>query len=155
MAYVVGRRNNRFEVRESVHTPNGPRARTLAGFQVLTGEVLQHAARRATRPFDAGAVIASGRRAGAPVAAAGAGGLEGSTRRFIETSRRMAASLGRSRAGTLPGGRGRRDPGEALIDLLGFADAVALSQPARPFERLAFPVLARLVHARGATPGHG
>jgi len=39
------------------------------------------------------------------------------------------------------------DPGAALIDLLGFADAVTASQPARPSEPLAFPVLSRLAEA--------
>ncbi|MGH2853215.1 MAG: hypothetical protein ACRDLF_03365 [Solirubrobacteraceae bacterium] len=141
MAYVVARPNGRYEVRESLHTPQGPRARSLAGFEILTGEVLATAARRATRPFDTGAVIASGRRAGAPVrnVAGAAGGLGGSSGRFVEASRRMALSLGRASPS------GRADPGAALVDLLGFADAVRSSQPARPFEPLAFPVLARLV----------
>ena len=49
-----------------------------------------------------------------------------------------------------PPATGSMDPGEALIDLLGFADAVARSQPARPFEPLEFPVLARLVEDRRA-----
>ena len=47
------------------------------------------------------------------------------------------------------------DPGAALIDLLGFAEAVRHSQPARPFEPLAFPVLARLVEERRTrAPAH-
>ena len=123
MAYVVARRNGRFEVRESLHTPDGPRARSLAGFDVLTDEVLAKAARRARRPFDVEAVLASGRRAGAPVATmTGTGYLsenpsarapgaaeEGSrgfriapkrqaldsNRRFVEASRRMALTLQR------------------------------------------------------------
>lgn len=69
MAYVVARRNGRFEVRESLHTSKGPRARSLAGFKVLTEKVLAVAAQRATRTFDRRAVIASGRRAGASVTA--------------------------------------------------------------------------------------
>ena len=173
MAYVVARRNGRFEVRESQHTPRGPRARSLAGFSVLTGEVLATAARRAIRPFDAGAVIASARRARAPVArtagAVSGAGVESrtdtvsgtgaigetsaaretgdSSRRFVEASRRMALSL-QPRPPAKP-----TDPGVALIDLLGFADAVTRSQPARPFEPLEFPVLFRLVDARrGSSP---
>jgi hypothetical protein len=146
MAYVVARPNGRFEVRESVHTPRGPRARSLAGFEVLTDEVLVKAARRAQRPFDANAVIASGKRAGAQVTA-GADAVEGvrdSSRRFLEASRRMALSLQR------PPAVGRGDPGRSLVDLLGFADAVAGAQPARPFEPLTFPVLSRLVEKRRA-----
>ncbi len=144
MAYVVTRPNGRYEVRESLYTSKGPRSRSLAGFEVLTGEVLATAARRATRPFDTGAVIASGRRAGAPVTAVSgaASGVGGSSRRFVEASRRMALSLRR------PSLSRPADPGAALIDLLGFADAVRGSLPARRFEPLAFPVLARLAEDR-------
>jgi hypothetical protein len=148
MAYVVARPKGRFEVRESSHTPKGPRARSLAGFAVLGDEVLAKAARRAERPFDADAVIASGRRAGASVTArAGAvNEVRDSSGRFVEASRRMALSLQRSPSATTP-----TSPGVALIDLLGFADAVAASQPARPFEPLTFPVMSRLVEDRRAT----
>jgi hypothetical protein len=143
MAYVVARPRGRFEVRESLHTPKGPRARSLAGFDVLTDEVLAAAAARSTRPFDAEAVIASAGRAGARVMT-GAGlvatGVGDSSRRFVEASRRMARSMRRGLASPA-----REDPGAALIDLLGFADAVARSQPPRPYEPLRFPVLARLV----------
>lgn len=52
MAFVVVRRDGRFEIRESVATPGGPRARTLATFRELTDTVLDHAEQRATRPFD-------------------------------------------------------------------------------------------------------
>jgi hypothetical protein len=151
MAYVVARPKGRFEIRESLHTPNGPRARSLVGFDVLTDEVLTTAAGRATRPFMAAAVIASGRRAGATVTAGAgaAGGVRGSAKRFVEASRRMALSTQRA-----PSSKAT-DPGEALIDLLGFADAVKRSQPARPFEPLAFPVMARLVQARRAAASTG
>jgi len=147
MAYVAARRNGRFEIRESVHTPRGPRARSLAGFAVLTDDVIARAARRATRPFDAAAVIVSGRRAGAQVtAAAGAAqGASDSARQFVQASRRMASSLRRSRRAK------RTGPGAALIDLLAFADAVTASQPTRPFEPLAFPVLSGIARDRRAT----
>jgi hypothetical protein len=150
MAYVVARPRGRFEVRESLHTPKGPRARSLAGFDVLTDEVLATAAARSTRSFDAEAVLASARRAGAPVRT-GTGVAEGvrdTSRRFVEASRRMALSMRRGPAS--PGGE---DSGAALIDLLGFADAVARSQPPRPFEPLRFPVLSRLVDGRRAVAG--
>lgn len=169
MAYVVARRNGRFEVRESLHTRKGPRAHTLAGFDVLTDEVLRKAAAKAERPFDARAVLASSRRAGAPMATIGAttgsvgaskaassqsgtgAGSQrgGSASRFVESSRRMALALRRTAAA------GRTDPGTALIDLLGFADAVTRGQPARPFEPLTFPVLRQLAeHHRGAAVMH-
>jgi len=158
MAYVVARPKGRFEVRESLHTPKGPRARTLAGFfDVLTGEVLAAATARAQRPFDANAVVESARRAGAQVRMSASprtrAGVttaktleaqsepDAASRRFVEASRRMAKSLR-----TKPH-RQTSNPGDTLIDLLGFADEVARNQPARTREPLRFPVLARLVEA--------
>jgi hypothetical protein len=74
MTYVVARPANRhdgqgpsrYEIRESVTTPAGPRARTLATFRVLTGAVIAEAAGRARRPFDAGKVRARAAALGAP-----------------------------------------------------------------------------------------
>jgi hypothetical protein len=146
MAYVVARPRGRFEIRESLHTPDGPRARSLAGFDVLSDAVLAKAARRAQRPFDAKAVLASGRRAGAPTLVGAGGEGEDSRVRFVEASRRMARALGR------PPVRRPVDPGAALIDLLGFADAVTRNQPPRLPARLEFPVLSRLVENRRGSP---
>jgi len=61
MAYVVERRDprpegptsSRYEIRESVMTSAGPRARTLVTFRVLTAAVIADAAARAERRFDA------------------------------------------------------------------------------------------------------
>jgi hypothetical protein len=142
MAYVVARPRGRFEIRESLHTPDGPRAHSLAGFDVLTDAVLAKAARRAQRPFDAAAVLASGRRAGAPITVATGGEAADAREHFVQASRRMARALQGS-----PAPR-PIDPGAALIDLLGFADAVTRSQPARPHVPLEFPVLSRLVEGR-------
>jgi len=61
-----GERPVRFEIRESVSTPAGPRARTLATFRVLTASVLAEAASRARRPFDARQVRARAAALGAP-----------------------------------------------------------------------------------------
>ncbi|HEY3758481.1 MAG TPA: hypothetical protein VGL37_01870 [Solirubrobacteraceae bacterium] len=138
MAYVVARRSGRFEIRESLHTAKGPRARTLAGFAVLSDDVLATAARRAQRPFDADAVLRSGRRAGARVQVA----RSGSSRvrdRFLAGSQNMTASVSRP-----PTNAARSDAGAALLELLGFADMVRAGQPPRPREPLAFPVLGRL-----------
>ena|ERR1700689_4491697 len=142
MAYVVTRPKGRFEIRESLHTPDGPRARSLAGFDVLSDIVLAKAARRAQRPFDAGAVLASGRRAGAPVTVGTGGEADDARGRFVKASRRMARGLQRSRP-LMP-----VDPGAALIDLLGFADTVTRNQPPRPPAPLEFPVLSRLLESR-------
>ncbi|HEY5342450.1 MAG TPA: hypothetical protein VIJ66_02190 [Solirubrobacteraceae bacterium] len=146
MAYVVARPGGRFEIRESLHTSDGPRARSLAGFEVLTEAVLAKAARRAERPFDVAAVLASGRRAGAPATVGAGGALDDSRGRFVEASRRMARAMRR------PPALGPVDPGAALIDLLGFADAVTANQPPRPPAPLEFPVISRLVEGRRDSP---
>ncbi len=143
MAYVVARPKGRFEIRESVHTAKGPRARSLAGFTRLTDEVLATAGRRATRPFDAEKVRASATRA----AAATPRHLRPDTRQFVESSRRMARSLERVRPPA-----DRPDPGDALIGLLGFVARVKPFGPARPPAPLGFPPLARLRAERMGRP---
>jgi hypothetical protein len=158
MTYVVGRPNGRFEIRESVHTHKGPRARSLANFSLLTDEVLARAAGRATRPFDAGAVLGAAQRAGAPMptptptrtaTANGPGAGPGRSRRsFVASSRRMARSLG-----TRPA-PGRPDPGDALIDLLGFVAQITPFRPARAPEPLRFPPLGRLRAERSGAESH-
>jgi hypothetical protein len=160
MAYVVVRPGGRFEIRESVHTPKGSRARSLASFSELSDEVLDKAGKRASRPFDAEAVRASAARAGAPTrhhrrADIRQGEMRQAERRrpemrkFVESSRRMAAALE-----TRPGGAGSsrpRDPGDALIDLLDLVSQVSAFGPARRPEPLRFPPLSRVRAARLAT----
>jgi hypothetical protein len=138
MAYVVARRGGRFEVRESLYTAKGPRSRTLAGFDVLTEGVITAAAHRAQRPFDREAVIGSARRAGARVQIVTSGERRARDR-FLTGSRRMASTLGQPSPV-----RARAEPGVALLELLGFADAVAVGQPPRPSVPLAYPALAHL-----------
>jgi hypothetical protein len=149
MAYVVARPKGRFEIRESVHTAKGPRARTLANFEQLTDKVLDTARHRAIRPFDLDAVRASAERARvtAAIRRAGQGPLGGAAapgrremRRFAEASRRMAATI---EARPPPAGPAR-DPGDALIDLLDLVAQVAAFQTPRRPEPLRFPPLARL-----------
>jgi hypothetical protein len=166
MAFVVARPRGRFEIREAVHTPDGPRSRTLANFAVLTDDFLARAAARASRHFDRRSVLASARRLGAPVdvrrsrrppprpdagapvrsaaTAAPSGPPDPRYRHFATRSRRMARALG-----TTPMAK-RADPGRALMDLLGFADEIGRSMPPRSFEPLTFPPLARLAD-RGAS----
>jgi hypothetical protein len=140
MAYVVTRPNGRFEIRESVQTAKGPRARSLANFSVLTEAVLARATGRATRPFDGEGVREASRRAGAPNDTGPAPGAppEHGRPSFVEASRRMARSLEPRPTTT------RRDPGDALIDLLGFVAQISAFRSARPPEPLRFPPLARL-----------
>jgi|SRR5580704_3458708 hypothetical protein len=142
MAFVVARRGGRFEIRESFHTAGGPRSRTLAGFNVLTHDILAAAQRRAQRPFDAEAVIRSGRRAGAQVRIATSGASRARDR-FLAGSKIMA-----NRVAQPPPTDARADAGATLVELLGFADMVTAGQPPRPFEPLAFPALAQLAERR-------
>jgi hypothetical protein len=150
MAYVVTRPKGRFEIRESVHTPKGPRARSLANFARFSDDVLELARKRASRPFDCEAVRAAAQRAAArpdapgrpPVAEAAAtatvpGHAQPETRRFVEATRRMAATL--ETRPPQPGSR--RDPGDALLDLFDFLALSAASRPPRPPEPLQFPPL--------------
>jgi hypothetical protein len=147
MAYVVPRKGGRFEIRESLYTPGGPRSRTLAGFRALNDQVLDAAAQRAQRPFDQEAVIRSGRRAGARIRVAGPE-VNRARDRFLAGSKRMAVTTALP---TPPAGR--TDPGAALLELLGFADTIRAAQPPRPREPLAFPPLARLAEQRRASAG--
>jgi hypothetical protein len=150
MAYVVARPKGRFEIRESVHTPKGPRARSLANFSQLSDEVLARAGQRANRPFDSDAVRASAARAAAARSAPNPipRHQRHETRQFVEASRRMARSLER-----VPPPGARRDPGDALIGLLGFVARVKPFGPARAPEPLEFPPLARLRAERMASAG--
>ncbi len=68
MAYLVQRGLGRFEIRESFSTPRGARSRVLARFSgALTRDALERAAARATRPFDARALVRRARARGVPV----------------------------------------------------------------------------------------
>jgi len=157
MAYVVARPEGRFEIRESVHTPKGPRARSLANFATLTDDVLERAQQRATRPFDRQAVREAARRAATPdgtakpvKAASGDTATvprheQAEIRHFVEAARRMVKSLER-----LPDKANRRDPGEALISLFEFVAHVSSSPPTGPPKPLRFPPLARLRATRCA-----
>jgi hypothetical protein len=156
MAYIVARPNGRFEIRESVHTPKGPRARSLVNFDRFTEEILERARARASRPFDSASVRDAAMRA--TTATDPAGDLtpadtastiprheQPENRRFVEASRRMVQSLER-----LPDSARRRDPGAVLIDLFEFVANVSSSPPTGPPKPLRFPPLARLRATRGA-----
>lgn len=67
MAYVVATKPGRFEVRESVNTPDGPRSRTLASFRVLTDETVDKVRSRAEKRPTAIELTHLALRAGAPV----------------------------------------------------------------------------------------
>jgi len=68
LAYLVRRPSGRFDIRESVTTPDGPRSRTLATFRAaLTPEVLEEAQRRASRRFERVRLEARAAELGVPV----------------------------------------------------------------------------------------
>lgn len=68
MAYLARRPAGRFDIRESVTTPDGPRSHTLASFRgALTPEVLDEAQRRASKPFDSVRLEARALELGVPV----------------------------------------------------------------------------------------
>src|SRR5258706_14812712 len=72
MEYVVKRPGGRWEIRESVSTDRGPRARTLGSFRRFTPAVLKRAVAAATRPTSSEAILEAATRAGAVSSAADA-----------------------------------------------------------------------------------
>jgi hypothetical protein len=97
MAFLVRRKDGRGEIRESVATTSGPRARTLATFRVLTEDVLDEAAARAHGTFDRAELRARALDCGLPQA----------SQRAARTARRLISELR----------RGDRPPA-VLIDVL-------------------------------------
>jgi hypothetical protein len=161
MASVVQRSDGRFELRESVSTPDGPRSRTLAIFRELTREVLDHARERAQKPFDEHAVVAQAQKLGLHVKE-----LLGSdeTARFIARVqasslwpthvRAVLDSVGSVVLAPLPDhlepmvewmGADDERRGRALVDLLGLTHAIVRNRPSTRTEPLRFP---RLTAAR-------
>jgi len=152
MAYVVARPDHRpdgtgptrYEIRESISTPAGPRARTLATFRVLSERVVADAAGRAQRRFDAEKIRARAAALGAPrrshEAAAGAITLLAQLRRGESLPPALVAELRRA----LPrASHASLDSLESAVDWLGIDDAargralrelldVADRVPARP-----------------------
>ena len=152
MACVVKSKGASWEVRQSVHTPAGPRSRTLATFQELTPEVAALAAKRSATPLTSAQLQTAARRAGAPVAQPPA---EQAARRLLTElaagrkprgvlARLLADRLGNSGQALSDAqlaasqwlGATAEDRGAALVDLLLLTDA--LPAPTRP-RRSAFP----------------
>ena len=156
MAYVARRPKGRFEIRESVHTPKGPRSRSLATFTELDDVVLARAAAAATSPFVADEVRASARRAGATIAPSAADDFGRRLLRELRAGQPLSPGLRRllidalrdERAPRLDAGDSIADwvgasaneRGAALRDLLTLTDR--LPQPLRRRSTLTYPRLA-------------
>jgi hypothetical protein len=144
----------RYEIRESVSTPAGPRARTLATFRVLTAGVIADAAARARTPFDAAQVRERAAALGVPQkssdGAASGAALLAQLRRGESLPPALAAELRRllpRRAPALPDslesavewiGVDDETRGRALRDLLDVASRIPPRPrpPASSFPRL-------------------
>jgi hypothetical protein len=163
MTYVVARpdrrldgggRPARYEIRESVSTPAGPRARTLATFRVLTASVLAEAASRASRPFDARQIRARAAALGAPQRTHEAAAIATALLVQLRHGEPLPAALTSELRRALPRRRAAMPDslesalewagvddaarGRALRDLLDLADR--LPRPSRP-PALSFPRL--------------
>jgi hypothetical protein len=149
MAYLVERASNRVEIRESHATPRGPRSRQLARFSgALTPAVLARAAAKASRPFDAEALV---RRAHVMGIAVARRAPELEARALLERLRRtdpidpvMAGLLLRALDGVATAqvpehlaevaewiGASPSERGAALRDLLDTFGRIAASRPPR------------------------
>ena len=153
MAFVVRRPGSRWEIRESYSTDEGPRARTLVSFRVLTDEVIRRASASSGKTLDRHAIVRSARRAGAPIERAPADALAASLLRVLAMNPTMNPGIRRllhdrlEQSGSLPVAvddgvcewiaASDRERGDALVDLLGLADRL----PAPERTALAFPGL--------------
>ena len=142
MAYVVARRDGRFEIRENLATPRGPRARTLVTFRVLTDGALRTAQARATRPFDRERIEARATALGVPRDPRETLRLAQRLLVSLETGQRLPDVVASALAETLTGqlsadplpdsipplaewaGASERDRGDALRDLLRMSDRI-------------------------------
>jgi hypothetical protein len=152
MSYVVPSKDGAWEIRQSAATPRGPRSRTLARFRVLTDDVVQRALERAGSATNETELRRAAARAGAPVAAPGAGAAAAQLVEDLSRGRRLPERLRRLAIDALGGDAGVSDEeravgewiaatpakrGETLVDLLDLADKL----PHRREGALRFPPL--------------
>lgn len=168
LAYLVRRPGGRFDIRESVATPSGPRSRTLATFRdTLSPEVLDLAESRASRRFGRGDLVLRAAALGLPVSERredrAARDLLAALRRGARVDpvlvKLLRDTLARLPATTAPAtlteaaewlGAGTAERGRALRDLLRLSDRIARwRKPVRSRPRRAFPRF-RSVRGRAA-----
>jgi hypothetical protein len=147
MTFVVARRDGRFEIRESVATPRGPRARTLATFRELSDEVLDRAQSRATTPFDRERVDLRALQLGAPRSVGATARLGWRLLADLESGHDVPPVLAGALANRLAGravatpdtfaplsdwfGASLQERGDALRDLLRLTDRIPRRPPRR------------------------
>jgi hypothetical protein len=118
------RRSVRYEIRESISTPKGPRARTLTTFRVLTSQVLAEAAARALRPFDADVIRARAAALGAPEHSNGAATSASALLARLRAGDRLPPALVSELRRALPRKRAELpDSLESAVDWIGVDDA--------------------------------
>ena len=146
MAFVVRRPKGRWEIRETVRTDAGPRARSLATFAVFDDGVFTRAQAAARGSLDSRALRAAARRAGAPIAETRADTAARQLLREVAhgraptpgLSRLLRAQLGEDDAAVPSAGDGIADwigaspteRGDALRDLLSLADRLPATRRA-------------------------
>jgi len=135
MAFVVKRGSGRWEIRESASTPDGPRSRTLATFEVLTTAVLEAAQVRASQPFGADELANKAARAGAAVQLSQADRLARQLLAELSNDRRPSRGLTAELRESLTEGSHRPEPagwvgetdqvrGRTLAELMDLTDGL-------------------------------
>jgi len=146
MAFVVRRQNGSWEIRESISTPAGPRARTLATFRVLTETIAQKAVERASTATSAEEIVDAARKAGAPVISSPADEAAARLLRLLDRGSHLSERMRRiladrlGNAGELPEGARAAagwaaatpaERGDALLNVLSVADRLPAARRLR------------------------
>ena len=156
MAYVVARRPGRHEIREATATARGPRARTLATFDVLSDDVIGRAEARAGHALDRNELRWRARRVGAEVAVPAADAFAAELLAVVARGERPTPVRARLVAHALASEEvdapedhlraagewataSAERRGSALVDLLGLVDALPAARIRK--RRLVFPRL--------------
>jgi hypothetical protein len=112
MAYVVATKPGRFEVRESISTPKGPRSRTLASFREMGTETVERVQANSQKPPTAAELTRLALRAGAPVRGSELDEAAGETLRRIASGERPDPKLRRLLIDALSGQSENGQPSE-------------------------------------------
>jgi hypothetical protein len=163
MATILARPDGRFEIRESVARPGGPRSVTLAIFRELSTDVLRRAGHKATRPFDESAI--KQRALGLGVPWIGPSGARDARRvlariaqgdvpnSFVDALRASRPTGVGELPDTIPPMLQWLDKddfarGEAVRDLMRFGDRIMRSGGRARSGPLTYPILAELRNAK-------